>query len=285
MRFAITATDRYIGVLQAFIERGWKPLKLFSAPVDQRVHHNRAITDYATRLNLPVQSTRLDEQSLRELKDAGCEALVIASYPWRIGDWRPHLRYAVNFHPSPLPYGRGPYPLPGAILENLPEWGISCHKLEQEFDRGDVLRIERFALAPDEDHDSLDLKTQLASRRLALEVASHFESDWQNAAPQDEGSYHSLWTQEERQLDFTQTVAQILRRARAFGPIETLAMANGVLLYVRRAVGWSEAHRLNPGKVVHVNGQALVFAVADGYVGLTEWSLADPAKREAPPAA
>lgn len=283
MRFAITATDRYLGVFQAFIERGWQPLKLFTTPVDQRMHHNRAVIDYAARLKIDVQLTRLDEQSLRALSAAGCEALVVASYQWRIGDWRPYLKYAVNFHPSPLPLGRGPYPLPGAILENLPAWGISCHKLEPQFDAGDVLRSELFPLAADEDHDSLDLKLQLAARRLASNVATHFEADWNAALPQSAGSYHSLWTQEERQLDFTHSVAQILRRVRAFGPIETLVRVNGALLYVRRAVGWSEEHTLKPGQVVHVNHQAMVFAVADGYIGLTEWSLIDPAARAGTP--
>lgn len=283
MRFAITATDRYLGVFQAFIERGWQPLKLFTTPVDQRMHHNRAVIDYAARLKIDVQLARLDEQSLRELSAAGCEALVVASYQWRIADWRPYLKYAVNFHPSPLPLGRGPYPLPGAILENLPAWGISCHKLEPEFDAGDVLRSELFPLAADEDHDTLDLKLQLAARRLASNVATHFEADWNAAIPQSGGSYHSLWTQEERQLDFTQSVAQILRRVRAFGPIETLVQVNGALLYVRRAVGWCEMHSLRPGQVVLVNHMAMVFAVADGYIGLTEWSLIDPAARAVTP--
>lgn len=279
MRFAITATDRYLGVFQAFVEQGWQPLKLFTTPVDQRMHHNRAVIDYAVRHKIGVQLTRLDEQNLRELSESGCEALIVASYQWRIGDWRPHLKYAVNFHPSPLPLGRGPYPLPGAILENLPGWGVSCHKLESEFDSGDVLRSTLFPLAASEDHDSVDLRVQLAARRLAGDVATHFESDWKNALPQSGGSYHSLWTQEERQLDFTQTVEQILRRVRAFGPIETLALVNGALLFVRRAVGWCEAHSLKPSQLVHVNSSAMVFAVADGYVGLTEWSLIDPQVR------
>jgi methionyl-tRNA formyltransferase len=279
MRFAITATDRYLGVFQAFIERGWQPLKLFTTPVDGRMHHHRAVIDYAARLKTDVQLTRLDERSLQQLSQAGCEVLVVASYQWRIGNWRRHLKYAVNFHPSPLPVGRGPYPTPGAILENLPVWGVSCHKLEAEFDTGDVLRAAQFPLAADEDHDSLDLKVQLAARRLAGEIATHFESDWHAARPQSGGSYHSLWTQEERQLDLSQTVAQILRRVRAFGPIETLLPLNGALVFVRRAVGWCEVHGLKPGQVVNVNAQSMIFAVADGYIGVTEWSLVDPSVR------
>ena len=30
-------------------------------------------------------------------------------------------------------------------------------------------------------------------------------------------------------------------------------------------VGWTESHQLKPGTVVHVNGLAIVIAVADGY--------------------
>ena len=65
-------------------------------------------------------------------------------------------------------------------------------------------RRRSFVLAPDEDHDSLDLKIQLAARR------------------------------------------------------------------------WTEAHAFPAGCVVYANGLSLVVAVADGFVGSTEWSLIDP---------
>ena len=48
------------------------------------------------------------------------------------------------------------------------------------------------------------------------------------------------------------------------------------VLFVRRAVGWRESHRVPPGTVVHANSLSLVVAVADGYIGLTEWSLINP---------
>ena len=41
-RFAITATDRYLGVFKAFVEAGWAPVKLFTAPTDDRLFHNKA---------------------------------------------------------------------------------------------------------------------------------------------------------------------------------------------------------------------------------------------------
>jgi hypothetical protein len=41
-------------------------------------------------------------------------------------------------------------------------------------------------------------------------------------------------------------------------------------------VGWTESHAVAAGTVVHVNNLALVIAAADGYIGLSEWSLIDP---------
>jgi methionyl-tRNA formyltransferase len=210
------------------------------------------------------------------LTDRGCDVLVVASYEWRIGDWRPHLKYAVNFHPAPLPRGRGAYPLPAAILEEAATWGLSCHKVEHEFDSGDVLRTVELPLADSEDHDSLDLRLQLAARPFAADIADHFVEYWNAARPQVGGTYYPKWGEAERRLDFSQSVAQILRRVRAFGPIECLAHLNNTTLYVRRAVGWTEAHKLPPGTVAHVNHLTFVVAVADGYIALTQWSLLNP---------
>lgn len=276
MRFAVTATDRYLNIFQAFVERGWTPVKVFTGTVDNRIHRNKAVLEYARRLQLDVQISRLTEANLRELADQGCEVLVVASYEWRIGDWRPHLKYAVNFHPAPLPRGRGAYPLPAAILEQAATWGLSCHKVEHEFDNGDVLRSVELPLAADEDHDSLDLRLQLAARPLAADVADHFVQYWDGAQPQVGGTYYPKWSEAQRRLDFSQTVAQILRQVRAFGPIECLAHLNNTKLHVRRAVGWTEAHHWPPGTVAHVNHLTFVVAVADGYVALTEWSLLNP---------
>jgi methionyl-tRNA formyltransferase len=276
MRFAITATDRYLNIFQTLVERGWTPLKVFTGKVDNRIHRNTAVIDYARQLRLDVQISRLTDTNLRELRDLGCEALVVASYAWRIGDWRPYLKYAVNFHPAPLPRGRGPYPLPAAILDEATTWGMSCHKVEHEFDTGDVLKTAAFPLSATEDHDSLDLRLQLAAKQLSGEIADRFVEYWNAATPQSTGSSHPLWTEAQRQLDFTQTVEQVLRRTRAFGPIECLARLGNTVLFVRRAVGWSESHSVPPGTVVHANSLSLVVAVADGYVGLTEWSLINP---------
>lgn len=279
MRFALTCTDRYLGVFQTLVQGGWQPARLFTTPVDHRIHENKAVLAYAAELGIPVHFSRLGESDLAALAADGVSTLVVASYNWKIPDWRPHLRYALNFHPSPLPIGRGPYPLVNALLEGLATWGVTCHQLTDALDAGPVLVQERFPLAADESHDSLDLKVQLAAKRLAARVATELPTLWESATPQvaAEGCYWRHWNEADRTLDFSQALAAVQQRLRAFGRIECIAVVNEVRIFVRRAVGWPERHTHRPGAVVHVDGDTLVVAVPDGLLAILEWNLLDPA--------
>src|SRR5882724_8499382 len=130
MRFAITATDTYLGVLDTLVQAGWQPMKLFIPQVDNRVHRDRAVREAAQRHGMEVQLSPMKASDLATLSAQGCEALAVASYNWKVPDWRPYLKYAVNFHAAPLPEARGPYPAVRALLEGHRSWAVSCHKVE-----------------------------------------------------------------------------------------------------------------------------------------------------------
>jgi methionyl-tRNA formyltransferase len=272
MRFAFTGVDRNLSIFEALLAAGWEPVKLFTVPPNGVTNLNRAMIDRAVGLGVSVQLSRMDEADLAELSARGCEVLVCASYNWRIGDWRPHLKFGINLHASPLPQGRGPYPAFRAILESHAAWGVTCHRLERRFDTGDILDAETFPIGQDECHDSLDLRTQMAAGRLAARVAADLPGLWERAAPQGRGSYWKLTNDSERTLDFTAPVESVMRQVRAFGLTETIAHVNGKTVFVRRAVGWTEAHGHAPGSVVHADGRRSVVAARDGYIGLIEWS-------------
>lgn len=276
MRFAITASDRYLGVFESFINAGWTPVKLFTIPEDNKTRHSKAVIEYAQKLALDVQFSRLIESDLADIAQQGCDILIVASYDWRIPDWRPYLKYAINFHPSLLPKNRGPYPLVQAIVEDRKVWGVTCHKVSEEFDTGDILEQRKFPIAKDECHESLDLKVQLTAKQLASHVAANFISLWDKAKPQGAGSYTKRWTEADRTLDFSQDVVDVLRRVRAFGLIECMAKINDVTIFVRRVVGWTEPHNYVPGKLIHVDNLSMVVTAKDGYIGIIEWSLLDP---------
>jgi methionyl-tRNA formyltransferase len=97
----------------------------------------------------------------------------------------------LNFHPAPLPDFRGLGGYNVAILEGLREWGVSCHFVDEGFDTGDLVEVERFAI--DERAEtafSLDLRSQERLLGLFTRVIRSILSGEELArAPQGEGRY------------------------------------------------------------------------------------------------
>jgi methionyl-tRNA formyltransferase len=151
---------------------------------------------------------------------------------------------------------------------------VTCHKLAAEFDSGDILAAERFPLAADECHERLDLKIQMAASKLAARVAGQFTGLWEKATPQQCGDYWAKPVLEDRVIDFTRPVEEILRHIRAFGSNVSFIKVEGVWLGVTRAVGWPEVHQHQPGRIVHAFSRSIVVAASDGYVGLLEFEIA-----------
>lgn len=270
MKFAITATDRFLGVFEAFVNAGWTPLKLFTVPMSHPLSSQQAVIAYAGQHHAAVQLSPMSDRDMAELRDLGCQVLIVASYDWKIGDWQAYLPYAINFHSSPLPIGRGPYPAFRAILEQRTSWAVTCHRVTARIDAGDILASDEFALQPDVCHEALDLKIQMSAKRLANRVAHNFEELWQQARPQVLAPYWPKPALCERVIDFQQPVEQILRHIRAYGATETLAHINNSWFVVKRAVGWREAHPYVTGYIPHVFFRSIVVTAADGYIGLLD---------------
>ena len=275
MKFAIATNDAYLCVLEAFLAAGWQLEKLFVSTENWMYSNQRSISR-ALELGASIQQSSITPTDLAELGSRGCVTLVVATYQWKIPPWQDHLKYAVNFHPSPLPEARGPYPLVRAILEARSHWAVTCHQINDKFDQGDILDSEHFPLDEDENHDCLRLKTQMAAGRLAKRIAASLEPLWQAALPQTTGSYWPQWSEQQRVVDFCSCVEKISRQIRAFGDMECMTTINATTIFIHRARGWIELHQAAPGTVVHANNMTLVVAAANGYIAITEWSINAP---------
>lgn len=279
MRFAFAGIDFLGDVFETLIAKGWEPVKLFSRSCDGIYDFNEATLARARALKLPVQLSRITPSDLASLKASRCEALIVAGYPWLIKGWEAHLPYAVNFHPSPLPIGRGPYPLFQAILDEAPEWGVTAHALAPTFDTGPIVARKCFSLSPGDNHDTLLARCQMAAKDVAAALADNLPKLWEEASPQGEGSYWPRMTQSDRTVDWTKGVDHVLRTIRAFGSIETFAQVASRYIYVWDAAGWREQHGHPPGTLVHKHRRHLVIAASDGFVQLTGWSSYAPGSR------
>ena len=139
----------------------------------------------------------------------------------------------LNFHPAPLPDLRGLGGYNIAILEGFEEWGVSCHFVDEHFDTGDLIRVERFPL----DHAnatafSLDLESQERLLALFQRVMSRaLDGEELPRTPQGEGRYVTRAEFEERRR--VRPGDDIERKLRAF---------------------WYPPH---PGAVVELDGRLL----------------------------
>ena len=272
MRFAYAGFDRYNNVFDTFVQSGWEPVAMFTMPVDNQTDFNGETAARAELHRLPIKLSRIREDDLSMLRELRCDALVVAGYKWKIPDWTHSLAHAINFHPSPLPEGRGPFPPLQALLEQRPEWGVTCHRIAAEFDTGDILDAEHFPMPADECQETLQLKLRMAMQRLAARVAIDFHRLWNERRPQAPGSYWPRLDDERRTLDFNQPVSDVMRVVRACGLFECFAPVRNTKVSVKRAEGWTEAHRYQPGEVVHEYRRWMVIAALDGFIALIEWS-------------
>jgi methionyl-tRNA formyltransferase len=122
----------------------------------------------------------------------------------------------LNFHPAPLPDYRGVGGYNVAILEGLTSWGVSCHFVDERFDTGDVVEVDRFEIdAEAETAFSLDLASQerlvpLFERVMELALAG----EPLPRAPQGEGRY--VTREEFEQLRVVRPGDDLARKLRAF---------------------------------------------------------------------
>jgi len=86
-------------------------------------------------------------------------------------------RAAVNFHAGPLPGFGGWAFYNVAILENVAEYGCTCHYLDDNFDTGPLLKVRRFPVnAAEETACSLESKTQQEMIKLFIDFCIMAES-------------------------------------------------------------------------------------------------------------
>ena len=99
----------------------------------------------------------------------------------------------LNFHPAPLPDMRGVGGYNVAVLEGMSEWGVSCHFVDADFDTGDIVEVERFAIDPDTATAlSVDVDSQEHLYELFKSVMRRVLADEElPRTPQGEGRYVS----------------------------------------------------------------------------------------------
>jgi len=230
MKIAYCGYDFFSECLRTLLSRGDDVYRVFTFKCDNSFDYNQYITKICRQYSLPLSDRPIDQKILEQLQREGCELLITAGYRYKIPDLSATGIKGINLHPTLLPVGRGPWPLPWTILSGQKHSGVTIHKLSAEFDAGDILMQNDFALEANENLESLSAKSQILAKAMLTNLVENFADFWQAARPQ-EGD-HSDWPRPsvaDRTLDWSAGVTQLDRHCRAFGK-------NGMLWKIR----WSK---------------------------------------------
>jgi len=157
-----------VGGLEHLLASGWEVVAVVAPPPDDRAAEAQRLDLAARREGLPLVS---DDDLYAAIADPAAATVDLTALDavFSFLFWkriRPPLielgaSGCLNFHPAPLPDMRGLGGYNVAILEDWPEWGVSAHFVDSEFDTGDLVRVDRFPIdRARETALSLDFRSQ-----------------------------------------------------------------------------------------------------------------------------
>lgn len=151
-----------IAVFNNLLERGIVPLAVVLPEFPPAKRNKRAdinvdagapankLTEIARRLSIPViYAPRALKMALsEELATFNADYILVACWPYLIPSDVVNSvnRAALNLHPSLLPKYRGPAPVTEQLACNEAELGVTLHRLNQDFDCGDIVGQAGFQL-------------------------------------------------------------------------------------------------------------------------------------------
>ena len=215
-----------VKALEFLLGTGAKVLGVVCRKDIESLHWRERLYDFALKNGLPV----LDDADLYSavkgempLEIDISDVDVVISYLFWKRIKQPLIQLpkvgVINFHPAPLPDFRGVGGYNAAILEGLSYWGVSAHFIDEGFDTGDLIKVERFEIdAGKHTAFSLEQLTQGYLLRLFKEVISALLAGGRlSRRKQGEGRYISKSEFENlRRISEEDTPEAIDRKIRAF---------------------------------------------------------------------
>lgn len=213
-KIAYAGFDLLSPALKTLLEEGCQLTELFTCPVDGITELNQEVIAMAEKAGAPWTMKRIGREDILRLKEKGCQMLVSAAYYYRIpiDEGLP----MVNIHPSLLPMGRGAWPMPLQILRGDRIGGVTVHKLEEEFDTGNILLQRSFPIGERENLETLTEKIRALLPEMMKELTGNFSDLYKKAKPQGEGKYEPCPTEADWTIDQETDSCEADRILRAF---------------------------------------------------------------------
>jgi methionyl-tRNA formyltransferase len=247
-------------------------MKLQASPVKQWAESAHVAVAQPRSLRLDGKFPDDAAAAHEAIAAAQADVMVVAAYGLILPQWvldAPRLG-CLNIHASLLPRWRGAAPIHRAIEAGDGETGVTIMQMDAGLDTGDMLLGETLKIAPQETTASLhgrlaELGGRLIVEALELAACGGFKPV---AQPADGITYAHKIEKHEALTDWTQGVAAIERRIRAFNPFPGAAgILEGQTIKFWRAevlAGAALPAGAQPGQVLAAGPDGVDIAGADG---------------------
>ena len=176
----------------------------------------------ALELGLPVLQPHRIRDEVEAVKALGGDLLVTCAYgqiltqdvldAFPMGVW--------NIHAGLLPAYRGASPIQSCILSGETETGVSVMKTELGLDCGDILCVEKTAIAEHETYGELSKRLSWIGAELIVKALKSLETGAYTLTPQGEenvGIYRKI-EKEQAKIDFGKSAKEIVDLIRGMNP-------------------------------------------------------------------
>jgi methionyl-tRNA formyltransferase len=166
----------------------------------------------------------------------------------------------INVHGSLLPQYRGAAPVQRAVMDGVPQTGITIMRMVAALDAGGMFAKVTRPIGPDETSDVVERDLANLGAPLLIEVIEDLAAGRAIEEPQDEAlsTYASKITKEEGLVDWTLPAVAIHNRVRGLYPWpHAFTYLDGERLILMRTHVVNETTTAAPGTVVDVAGGLL----------------------------
>jgi methionyl-tRNA formyltransferase len=277
LRVAFFGTPRFaVPSLQSLIQSAHHVAGVVTQP-DRPRGRGQKVTDapvktMAVRHGIPVfQPARLRDPGVAEtLSRWELDLAVVAAYGKIIPAnlLRIPRLGMINVHASLLPKYRGAAPVQRALIDGVPQTGVTIMRMVPALDAGGMFAKATRLIASDETSDVVERDLAQLGAELLLEVIDDLVEGRAIEEPQDEAlsTYAAKVTKEEGLIDWTLPATAIHNRVRGLYPWpHAYTYVGGERLILMRTHVTADTGDQPPGTVVDVSGG--VIQVATGQSG------------------
>ena len=261
--------------LVALLEAGHRVCGVFTQPDRPKNRGMKLqacpVKEYALSYNIPVfQPLKMrDGTAMEHIRALAPELIVVAAYGRILpDDILDYPKYGcINVHSSVLPKYRGAAPINWAILNGETETGVTIMHMATELDAGDIIRVVKTPIGPDETAPQLFVRLAQLGAGALVEAVSDLAAGRAIRTQQDHGAatFAPMLGRELSPMDWSKPAQVLHCQVRGLDPWPAaVGEFGGIRCKVWRTQVCGEITGKAPGTVVEADKDGILIACGGG---------------------